>query len=141
MAQSKTTFRKGKSGNTKGRPKGTLNKATLAAQVLLDGEAKALTRKVIDLAKKGDLTALRLCLDRIIPPRKDRPLVLKVPVIEGTDGLEEVSAAVLQSVAAGEITPSEGQALAAILEGHRKVVEVTDLERRISELESKGAKK
>ena len=44
----------------RGRPEGSRNKATLAAQTLLDGEAEALTRKVIDLALSGDITALRL---------------------------------------------------------------------------------
>ncbi|WP_407159291.1 hypothetical protein [Bradyrhizobium sp. STM 3557] len=43
--------------------------------------AEALTRKAIDLAKAGDLTALRLCFYRIIPSRKDRPLSFAVPAI------------------------------------------------------------
>ena len=128
-------FKKGKSGNSKGRPKGALNQTTLAAQALLDGEAEALTRKAIELAKGGDITALRLCLDRLLPPRKDRPLVLAVPAIEDPNDLEQASAAVLRSVVAGEITPSEGQALASILEGHRKVVALADVERRLEELE------
>ena len=59
-----------KPGNP-GRPKGARHKTTLAIEALLDGEAEALTRKAIELAKAGDLVALRLCLDRICPPRKD----------------------------------------------------------------------
>ena len=58
-------FESGQSGN----PKGARNKATLAAEALLDGKAEAITRKAIDLAKAGDLTAIRLCLERIIPAR------------------------------------------------------------------------
>ena len=45
-------FKSGQSGNPGGRPKGALNKATLASQALLDGEAEALTRKVVELAKE-----------------------------------------------------------------------------------------
>jgi hypothetical protein len=67
-------FEPGQSGNPAGRPKGSRNKATLAVEVLLDGEAESITRKAIELAKKGDLAAIRLCLDRIASPRKDRPV-------------------------------------------------------------------
>lgn len=61
-------FKTGQSGNPGGRPKGVLNKATLASQTLLDGEAEAMTRKVVELAKDGNLAALRLCLERLLPP-------------------------------------------------------------------------
>src|SRR5215475_9848913 len=66
-------FRPGVSGNPAGRPKGARNKSTLAAEALLDGEAEALTRKAVEMALGGDTVALRLCLERLVPPRKDRP--------------------------------------------------------------------
>jgi Family of unknown function (DUF5681) len=72
----------GTSGNPSGRPKGARNATTLALESLLDGQAQALTQKAIDLALTGDLTALRICLDRILPPRKDRPVTFDFPVIE-----------------------------------------------------------
>src|SRR5918997_104236 len=62
-----------------GRPKGARNKATLAAEALLDGEAEALTRKAVEMALSGDATAMRLCLERIAPPRKDRPVSFAMP--------------------------------------------------------------
>ncbi len=65
-------FKPGQSGNPHGRPKGARNRATVVAEQLLDGEADTLTRKAIDLAKQGDTTALRLCIERILPPR-ERP--------------------------------------------------------------------
>jgi len=68
------TFQPGQSGNPHGRPRGARNRATIAAETLLDGEAYALTRKAIDLAKQGDTAALRLCIERILPARKDRPV-------------------------------------------------------------------
>jgi hypothetical protein len=70
-------FEPGKSGNPAGKLKGTRNKTTLAVEALLDGEAETITRKAIELAKDGDLAALRLCLDRIAPPRKDRPVLFR----------------------------------------------------------------
>ena len=69
-------FRKGRSGNPKGRPAGARNKATQTAELLLDGEAEALTRRAVELALAGDGMALRLCLERIIPPRRGRPVQL-----------------------------------------------------------------
>jgi hypothetical protein len=57
-------FKKGRSGNPAGKPKGARHRATVAAEALLDGEAEGLTRKAIEMALAGDGTALRLCLDR-----------------------------------------------------------------------------
>ncbi len=65
-------FEKGQSGNLAGRPRGSRNRATQAMQQLLDGEARALTRKAVELALGGDTTALRMCLDRLLAPRRDR---------------------------------------------------------------------
>jgi hypothetical protein len=62
-------FPKGVSGNPTGRPKGTRNRATRLAESLLDGEARALARKAVELALGGDVTALKLCLERLIPRR------------------------------------------------------------------------
>jgi hypothetical protein len=75
-------FRKGVSGNPDGRPSGSRNKTTIAVENLLDGEAEALTRKAIELAKRGDMAALSLCLERIAPPRKDRPVAFALPAID-----------------------------------------------------------
>ena len=61
---SKTRGKPFQPGNP-GRPKGARHKTTLAIETLLDGEAESLTRKAIEMAKGGDMTALRLCLDRI----------------------------------------------------------------------------
>jgi Family of unknown function (DUF5681) len=128
-------FTPGQSGNPGGRPKGALNKATLASQALLDGEAEALTRKVVELAKDGHPVALRLCLDRLLPPRKDRPISLTLPTINEAADLVKGLGAIVEAVAQGAITPGEGQTLAAMLDVYRKGLETTDLEARITALE------
>src|SRR5215216_155339 len=74
-------WRPGQSGNPSGRPKGARNKTTVALETLLDGEAEAITRKAIELAKTGDMATIRLCLDRLIPPRRDRHVTFAVPKI------------------------------------------------------------
>jgi hypothetical protein len=130
-------FKKGQSGNPKGRPVGSKHKATLAAQELLDDEAQALTRKAIEKALEGDAVALRLCLERLIPIRREGPLSLKLPKVRGAADLPGALQAVMSAVAQGEITPGEGQALTAMLDAYRKGLELTDLEARVQNLEAK----
>jgi hypothetical protein len=128
-------FKPGQSGNPGGKPKGALNQATRVAQELLDGEAQALTRKAIERAMEGDSIALRLCLERLVPVRRERPLNLKLPPVKGAADLPRALEGVMKAVAAGEITPGEGQALTAMLEIYRKGLEIADIERRIKFLE------
>ena len=73
-------FERGKSGNPKGRPKGSRNQATLLAEQLLDGEAEALVRKLINSALEGDTGALRMCLDRLVAPKRERRIAFELPV-------------------------------------------------------------
>jgi hypothetical protein len=128
-------FKTGQSGNPSGRPKGALNKATLVTQALLDGEAEALTRKVVELAKDGNPVALRLCLERLLPPRKDRPINFALPKVEEAADLPKALLAILEAVAQGEITPGEGQELTAMLATmvttYQKGLETGDLEGRL----------
>lgn len=134
-------FAPGNRANPKGRIPGSRNKATLAAQILLDGEAESLTRKAVELALEGDTTALRLCLERILPARKEAALApLDLPKVEGAADLPQLTAAILDSVAAGRITPGEGQALAALTNAHAKTLEIAELEQRITALEEKQGK-
>jgi hypothetical protein len=131
----KGKFKPGKSGNPKGRPVGSKHKATLAAQALLDGEAEALTRKAIDEALDGNHIALRLCLERLVPVRRERPVSLKLPSIKEVADLPHVLQVVMKAVAEGKITPGEGQALTAMLEAYRKGLETAELELRVQILE------
>ena len=135
-----TRFKPGHSGNPSGKPKGSLNRVTLAIQSLLDGEGEELTRKAIELAKDGDLTALRLCLERICPPRKSRPISIDLPDVKTSEGVSLAQTSVVQAVGEGEITPEEGQVLSNILESRRKSIESEDHERRLYELESRMGK-
>lgn len=134
-------FEKGRSGNQEGRPAGTLNKATRAAQALLDGEAEALTRKAVEMALAGNPVALRLCLERLVPPRKERPVDVNLPAVGSVADLAQVTAALIDAAARGELTPGEAQALGGLVEAHRKAMETVELERRICALEAKENKR
>src|ERR1700737_1634281 len=65
-------FEKGRSGNPADRKVACRNKTTIAAAALLAGEAEALTRRAVELALVGDPTAMRLCIERILPPCRER---------------------------------------------------------------------
>jgi uncharacterized protein DUF5681 len=134
-------FPKGKSGNPAGKPRGARHKTTLAAEALLDGEAEALTRKAIKLALKGDLAALRLCLERIVPPRKSRRVAFDLPKVEKAEDLLPAFAAVVAAMGAGELALDEAAAVMGVLEAKRKAIETVDLERRVADLERRSEMK
>ena len=133
--QGKQTFKPGQSGNPSGRPKGSRNKATLTMETLLDGEADAITRKAIEKALGGDPAALRLCMERIAPARRDRPIQFDFPKIETTSDAAKASAALVAAVARGDLTPSEASELGKLLESYVRTLEATDLEDRLARLE------
>ena len=120
-----------------GRPKGARHKATMAAEALLDGEAGALTRKAIEMALAGETTALRLCLERLVPPRKHRPIAFDLGVLNGPSDALAAVVTVLKATAHGEITPSEAAAVAALLEGYRRTFKTTEMEARLDALEAR----
>lgn len=132
-----TPFKPGKSGNPSGRPKGARNKTTIAIEALLEGEAEELTRKAIEMAKGGDGPALRMCLDRLAPPRKDAPVCFDLPPIKSVADAVEASSALLSAVAGGEVTPDEGSRIMALLTSHKVLVESGEFERRLEALEAK----
>lgn len=118
-----------------GRPQGSRHRATQAALALLDGEAEALTRQAVTMALGGDATALRLCLERIAAPRKDAPVTFTLPRMETAKDAARAAAAVLEAVALGDLTPTEGAHVMALIETYRKTLETTELEARIAALE------
>ena len=119
-----------------GRPKGARHKITRAVEELLDGEGEAITRKAVDMALDGDTTALRLCLERIAPPRKDTPVQFALPPVDTAQDASRAAQAVLAAVSAGDLTPLEGASVMGLVEGYRKTLETEDLERRLTALET-----
>jgi hypothetical protein len=133
-------FQSGTSGNPNGRPFGARNKATLAMEALLDGEADAITRIAIEKAKGGDSAALRLCLERILPPRKDRPVSFSLPQLGTVTDAPAATAAIVAAVAAADITVAEGSELAKLVDTYVRAVEASDLDKRLRAIEEKMAK-
>jgi hypothetical protein len=128
-------FEKGQSGNPAGRPKGSRNATTVTLEILLDGQAEALTSKAVELALGGDMAALRLCMDRILPPRKDRPVTFDLPSIKSAGDAAAVTSAVLAAVANGEITPSDAAEIGKLIDSYVKAFETAELAERLERLE------
>jgi hypothetical protein len=114
-------FVKGQSGNPRGKPKGLRNRATLAAEALLDGEAEALTRKAIDMGLAGDPVALR-CIERIIPIRKERPLSFALPPLASAEDTAKAINGVLGALAQGLVTLGEAGEAIELIERCRQII-------------------
>jgi len=110
---------------------------TVLIQSVLAEKAEELISKAVHLALEGDPTALRLCIDRLLPPCKDRPIHLDLPADAADGPILETSGNVLAAVAAGEITPSEGEALAKILTAHSQIISIEDINRRLKQVEER----
>lgn len=119
-----------------GKPKGSRHRATQAIEAMLEGQQEALTQAAIDKALEGDVTALRLCLDRIAPARKDAPVSFALPEIETAEDAAEAARAILKAIADGDVTPLEAATVMAVVEQFRRTLETTEIERRITALEA-----
>lgn len=128
-----TKFQKGKSGNPAGKRPGTKDRRTELRQ-LLQPHAKDLLQKVVDLALEGDLQALRLCIDRLVPTLKPttEPAATALPT---TGSLAEQAAAVYQAATAGEIGTDEAATIMGLIQAQCRIKELSELENRIKVLE------
>ena len=116
-------FQPGQSGNPAGRPPGSLNKKTLAAEALLAERAEEIVTNLMDRAKEGHGTAMRLCFDRLVPKGRDRPVAIELPVIKTAEDAELALTVVLDELAAGNLTISEVSALITVIDRMLRLAE------------------
>jgi hypothetical protein len=121
-----------KTGNA-GRPKGSRNRSSVFAEALSDGDAIAIVEAVIGKAKKGDMVAARLVLDRLWPVPKGRAVAFDLPAATDANGIMEAHAALLRGLAKGVLTPDEAESVSRMLSAHLRVVENVELEPRMNE--------
>jgi Family of unknown function (DUF5681) len=131
-------FQKGHSGNPAGKPKGTKHHATRLVERLFDGAAEEICKAVIDKANTGDMVAARIIVERLCPPRKDRPVTFELPKIGTAADAAKAASAILAGVAGGNITPSEAAEVNKLLEAYTKILEITELEARIAAPEKRA---
>jgi len=120
----------------RGRPRGSRNKTNLLARDLLDSHAEPLVTKLVYMALKGDRTAIRLCIDRVVPPRRDLPVKLGNLPMGTPEELNIASGVLVKRVIGGHLAPSEALPVAQLIEGRRRVIETQDIEHRLRALEA-----
>jgi hypothetical protein len=133
-------FAKGQSGNPSGKPKGCRNATTILFDELLKANAKDLIEKAIEMAKGGDGPALRLCIDRLAPARKDRPVWFDLPEMKEARDAVNASAAIVAAVANGDLTPMEASELGKLIESYARTLQAVEFEARLTKLEKAIAK-
>jgi hypothetical protein len=134
-------FKKGKSGNPKGKPKGARHRASLMAEMLFENGIEIVCEQVLSQAQEGNLHAAKIILDRLLPPRKDRPINFKLPCVKNAADALEASRLICHAVGNGEITPLEGESLSRIVEIQAKNIDLFDFGSRLEAIESHMSQK
>jgi hypothetical protein len=129
-------FHKGECGNPAGRPRGSRNRATLLMEGLLADDAEAIGRKAIEMAKQGDMAAIRLCMDRLAPARKGQPVAFELPPLDKPADSVAAAAEIVAGVAAGELTPAEGADLAKVVDIYVRAIATQAFDERLTKLEA-----
>jgi hypothetical protein len=131
----KMTFQKGQSGNPLGRPRGARNKLTVLAENLFEGDADALVRKLIDVAKEGDVRALRLCIERICPKQRDRTVAIELPPMTTAADAIAGMGAIMEAIGAGDLGADEAAKLSSVVTGFTQTITTAQLEKRLDDIE------
>ncbi|MCS3902088.1 hypothetical protein J2T55_000080 [Methylohalomonas lacus] len=127
-------FKKGESGNPSGKPKGAKDKRT-RLKGLLEPYSNDLVEKAVELAMDGDTTALKLCLDRLMPPLKPVDKALNVEIAGET--VTDKSESVVNLLSSGDLTPEQASKILAAMSSHTHIREMDEIERRLVELEKR----
>ena len=127
-------WKKGESGNPSGRKPGTGRVAKLRDSIAT--HIPEIITQMVSKAKEGDVQAARLLLERVIPPLKSTESSVSITLPENAT-LSEQGQTIIQSIADGTLTPGQGQALLSGLGSQARLIEITELEERITALENK----
>ena len=134
-------FQKGQSGNPAGRPRGSRNKAFIRMQEMLEEKAEALVNKVVELAMGGNIAALRLCLDRLVPTRRSEPLSCEMPPLARAADAAAAIGGIASAAVAGDVTADEAAKLAKVISLYVSTLEAHQFEHRLAQLERADLKR
>ena len=107
----------------------------MAALALLGNDLEAITQALIEKAKAGESWAIKLVIDKLIPNAKDQPVTFRLPRMEGAHDLRQALSGILTAISKGKLTPDEGQAVAAVLNGLGLALIVEELETQLEHLQ------
>jgi hypothetical protein len=128
---------KGQSGNPRGKPKGAWSRRVVGANLaqVLARKGKGVLKKCIETALSGDVSAMRLILERALP--RERIVVLPLPKIRNAQDAMEALAIVMDSAAEGTITPSEASNLSSLARAYVELSELNEVRQRLSDIEAR----
>ena len=121
-----------------GRPPGSRNKTTVVLQEMLNGQAEAITAKVVEMALQGDRVAMRLCFERIVGAAPERSIALNLPKITSATDCAAALASVVAAVGSGDITPGEALAISQLIGLTVRAFEATEFEKRLEAIENQA---
>ena len=107
----------------------------MLAEKLMEDDAENIVRAVVNAAKAGDPTAMRLCIERLVPVRKGRPVTFDLPPVKTVADIAGAVGELARAMAAGELTTDEASAAASVIEMHRRAIETAEIELRLQKLE------
>jgi len=122
-------------GRRRGRPKGSLNKATIYARDVMEGDLKEVIGAVKSAALDGDVQAQKFYISRFVPPARSAPVQIELPPINTPTDILSAFDWIWAAVGAGEITLDDMDRLRVLLEARLKAIEVVELAARIERLE------
>lgn len=135
--QAKGRFQKGYSGNPRGKAKGTKNRATLAAENLLEGELESICRRLIQEATFGNMQAIKMILDRLLPPKRTSYIAFDLPNFDDSSEMVDAIGSVMKAVSQGNLSVEDAEALSRMIDIYIRAKETYEYEERLSKIEQR----
>ncbi len=134
-------FQKGQSGNPAGRPRGSRNKASMRLHEMLEQSAETLFNKAVEMATAGNIAALRLCLEPLLPTHKNEPLFCEMPPLAKAADAVAAIAGIASAALTGDVTADEAAKLTKVMSLYVQALEANEFEDRLALLERTDLKR
>lgn len=102
-----------------------------------ENDVEAICRQAIEQAKKGNIQAIKIILDRILPTKKESSIIIDLPIVNTAQDILQAVNQVSAAICQGKISPTEGELLTRIIDRQAKAVELNEFEQRLKKLEER----